>query len=117
MHGQRKIAVVGATGRVGHHVVDVLEARGHDVVRISRTDGVDVVTGAGLPEALSGVESVIDAATGASPEQQAATEFFTAAARNLQQAGDRAGRAADRRGVDHRRGPVHGGLRRSEASP
>lgn len=91
MHGQRKIAVVGATGRVGHHVVDLLEARGRDVVRISRTDGVDVVTGAGLPEALSGVESVIDAATGASPEQQAATEFFTAAARNLQQVGDRAG--------------------------
>jgi uncharacterized protein YbjT (DUF2867 family) len=32
----RKIAVAGATGRVGGHVVDVLEAAGHDVVRISR---------------------------------------------------------------------------------
>ena len=34
---------------------------------------------------------MIDVATGASPEEQAATEFFTAAARNLQQVGYRAG--------------------------
>jgi uncharacterized protein YbjT (DUF2867 family) len=37
------------------------------------------------------VESVIDAANGASTEQQAATDFFTAASRNLQQLGERAG--------------------------
>jgi uncharacterized protein YbjT (DUF2867 family) len=86
-----KVAVAGATGRVGRHVVDVLEERGHDVVAISRSAGVDVVTGVGPAGALAGVESVIDAATGASPEQQAATEFFTAAARNLQQVGEREG--------------------------
>ena len=34
---------------------------------------------------------IIDAATGPSPDEQAATEFFTTAARNLQQAGARAG--------------------------
>src|SRR5262249_38450266 len=34
---------------------------------------------------------VIDVATGPSPEQEAATAFFTAAARNLQAAGARAG--------------------------
>jgi uncharacterized protein YbjT (DUF2867 family) len=88
---RRKIAVAGATGRVGRHVVDVLEARGHDVVRISRSNGVDVITGEGLADALEGVECVIDTATGASPEQQAATEFFTAAARNLHEAGEPAG--------------------------
>src|SRR5213595_2030278 len=82
-----KIAVAGATGRVGRHVVDVLEAQGHDVVAMSRSTGVDVVTGDGLAEALAGVE----AATGPSPEQEAATEFFTAAARNLQEAGEQAG--------------------------
>ena len=91
MQAPGKIAVAGATGRVGHHVVDVLEGRGHEVIAISRSSGVDVVTGEGLAEALAGVETVIDAATGASPEQQAATEFFTAAARNLQQVGHRAG--------------------------
>ncbi|HZA44492.1 MAG TPA: SDR family oxidoreductase, partial [Rubrobacter sp.] len=84
-------AVAGATGRVGSHLVDVLEASGHDVVSMSRATGVDVVTGEGLVEALSGVEVVIDAATGPSPDQQAATDFFIASARNLQEAGERAG--------------------------
>ena len=91
MQAPKKIAVAGATGRVGSHVVDVLEEGGHDVVGISRATGVDIVTGEGLPEALEGVESVIDAATGPSPEQEEATRFFTAATRNLQAAGERAG--------------------------
>jgi uncharacterized protein YbjT (DUF2867 family) len=91
MQGRQRIAVAGASGRVGRHIVDVLEERGHDVVAISRSAGVDVITGEGLAEALAGIESVVDAATGPSPEQQAATEFFTTAARNLQQFGERAG--------------------------
>jgi uncharacterized protein YbjT (DUF2867 family) len=91
MQAGSRIAVTGATGRVGRHVVDVLEAAGHDVVRIARSAGVDVVTGEGLDEALRGVDAVIDAATGPSPDQEAATAFFTAAARNLQDAGRRAG--------------------------
>ena len=86
-----KIAVAGATGRVGRHVVDGLEARGHDVAAISRSGGVDVITGEGLAEAMSGAEIVVDTATGPSPGQEAATQFFTTAARNLQEAGRRAG--------------------------
>jgi uncharacterized protein YbjT (DUF2867 family) len=88
---QMKIAVAGATGRVGSHVVDLLEADGHEVVRMSRSTGVDVITGEGLDEALTGVEVIVDAATGPSPDQQAATEFFTTATRNLHEAGLRAG--------------------------
>jgi uncharacterized protein YbjT (DUF2867 family) len=91
MQAARKIAVTGATGRVGHHVVDVLAEGGHDVVPISRTHGVDVISGEGLAEALPGVEAIVDAATGPSPEQQAATDFFTTAAANLQRAGHDAG--------------------------
>lgn len=91
MQVHRKIAVAGATGRVGRHVVDVLKAGGHDVVSMSRSSGVDLVTGDGLAEALTGVECIIDAATGPSPEQEAATQFFTAAARNLHEAGQQAG--------------------------
>jgi uncharacterized protein YbjT (DUF2867 family) len=87
----KKIAVTGATGRVGHHIVGVLTERGHDVVPMSRTHGIDVITGEGLEAALAGVESIVDAATGPSPEQQAATEFFLTAAKNLQDAGQRAG--------------------------
>jgi uncharacterized protein YbjT (DUF2867 family) len=86
-----KIAVAGATGRVGRHVVDVLKKGGHGVVEISRSKGVDIVTGQGLADALTGVECVIDAASGPSPDQASATEFFTTAARNLLEAGTRAG--------------------------
>jgi uncharacterized protein YbjT (DUF2867 family) len=87
----QKIAVAGATGRVGRHIVDVLTERGHQVVPMSRASGVDVITGTGLAAALAGVDCVIDAATGPSPEQDAATEFFTTATRNLQEAGRDAG--------------------------
>ena len=86
-----RIAVAGATGRVGRQTVDVLHEGGHDVVAISRSNGVDVITGDGLAAALEGVEVVIDAATGPSPEQGPATEFFTTAIRNLEEAGGKAG--------------------------
>jgi nucleoside-diphosphate-sugar epimerase len=49
MQAGKKIAVAGATGRVGRHVVDVLEAGGHDVVAMSRSRGVDVITRDGPP--------------------------------------------------------------------
>ena len=85
-----KIAVAGATGRLGRHVSEVLAERGHEIVAISRATGVDIITGAGLDAALTGVEVIIDAATGLSPEQRPATEFFVTAAHNLQEAGVRA---------------------------
>jgi len=86
-----RIAVAGATGRVGRHVVDVLHEGGHDVVAISRANGVDVITGEGLAGALAGVEVVIDTSTGPSAEQGPATEFFTTATRNLEEEGVKAG--------------------------
>jgi uncharacterized protein YbjT (DUF2867 family) len=86
-----RIAVAGATGRVGRHVVDVLREGGHDVVAMSRSNGVDVITGDGLAAALEGVDTIIDTATGPSPEQAAATEFFTTATRNLGEEGAQAG--------------------------
>jgi uncharacterized protein YbjT (DUF2867 family) len=91
MEASKRIAVAGATGRTGRHVVDLLQARGHDVVGMSRSSGVDLVTGEGLADALTGVEVVVDAATGNSPDRDKATEFFTASTRNLQEAGERAG--------------------------
>jgi uncharacterized protein YbjT (DUF2867 family) len=86
-----RIGVAGATGRVGRQVAEVLKIRGHDVVPMSRSTGVDVISGNGLGKALEGVECVIDATTGPSPEQAAATEFFVTATRNLQESGKRAG--------------------------
>jgi uncharacterized protein YbjT (DUF2867 family) len=86
-HKAHKIAVPGATGRLGSPLVEILGQRGHEVVPISRSKGVDVVSGEGLDEALAGAETIIDAATGPSPDQEEATAFFTASARNLQRAG------------------------------
>ena len=88
---QRKIAVAGGTGRVGSHIVELLRERGYEAVPMSRSTGVDVITGEGLDAALDGVGTIIDAATGPSPDEAEATAFFTAAARNLQAAGERAG--------------------------
>src|SRR4051794_36354991 len=88
---KQRIAVAGGTGRLGRHVVDVLRERGHEPVSMSRASGVDVVTGQGLHEALRRVHTVIDVASGVSPDEQQATDFFTAAARNLQAAGEGAG--------------------------
>jgi uncharacterized protein YbjT (DUF2867 family) len=91
MEQSKKIAVAGASGRVGRPLVEILEARGYDVVPMSRSTGVDVVSGDGLAKALEGVDTIVDLATGPSPDQQAATDFFTASARNLQAEGERAG--------------------------
>ncbi len=86
-----RIAVAGATGRAGRHVADILEDRGHDVVRIARSTGVDVITAEGLAEALAGAECIVDLTTGPSPDEEAATAFFTTATRNLQERGHEAG--------------------------
>jgi uncharacterized protein YbjT (DUF2867 family) len=86
-----KIAVTGATGRLGRPLVEILEGQGHEVVPIARSKGVDVITGEGLAEALDGVDAIVDAATGPSPDEKEATDFFTTSARNLQQAAEAAG--------------------------
>lgn len=91
MNARKRIAVAGATGRVGRHVVDVLREAGHEPVPMSRSQGVDIATGEGLADALAGVESVIDAASNRTPDPQAATEYFLAAAHNLQTEGTKAG--------------------------
>jgi hypothetical protein len=58
---------------------------------MSRATGVDVITGEGLAEALTGADVIIDVASWHASEQEAATEFFRTSARNLQEAGRRAG--------------------------
>ena len=79
-----KIAITGATGRLGTPLVEILTEQGHEVVEISRSKGVDVITGEGLAEALAGAEVIIDAATGPSPDYEAASAFFSTEAHNLQ---------------------------------
>lgn len=76
---------------VGARVVQALEARGDQVVVLARSTGVDLVTGAGLAEALDGVEVVIDVTSLVSRKAAECEAFFRAVATNLQTAGAAAG--------------------------
>ncbi|TDD10834.1 SDR family oxidoreductase [Nonomuraea diastatica] len=86
-----RIAVAGATGNIGALTAATLERDGHEVVRISRSLGMDLATGNGLDDALAGAEAVVDAinAPAAGPEETVA--FFGATTRNLLAAEERAG--------------------------
>jgi uncharacterized protein YbjT (DUF2867 family) len=78
-----KITVVGASGLIGTKVVDLLSAEGQDVVAASRGSGVDVLTGEGLAEALSGSDALVDVLNSPSFEDDPVMEFFTTSAANL----------------------------------
>lgn len=86
-----KIAVAGGTGVVGRPTVDALRAAGHEAVVLSRSHGVDLVSGDGLEGALNGVDAVIDVASIETLKAAAAIEFFTAATGNLVSAAADAG--------------------------
>lgn len=86
-----RVAVIGGTGLVGRAVVSALQRSGHDPVTVSRAQGVDVVTGAGLDQALSGAEAVVDASNLPATEREPARRDYGAAAHNLLAAEARAG--------------------------
>ncbi|OZF31100.1 3-beta hydroxysteroid dehydrogenase [Rhodococcus sp. 14-2483-1-1] len=86
-----KLAVAGGTGTVGVHVVEVARERGHDVVVLSRSAGIDLVSGSGLSDALSGIEAVIDVASTQTISAKESTAFFAAVTRNLLTAETEAG--------------------------
>ncbi|MET9439358.1 NAD(P)H-binding protein [Streptomyces sp. NPDC006610] len=86
-----RIAVAGATGNIGALTVAALERDGHDVVRISRSSGVDLTTGAGLDDALAGVDAVVDATNGPASDRAETVAYFAATTRNLLTAEERAG--------------------------
>jgi uncharacterized protein YbjT (DUF2867 family) len=81
-----RIAVVGATGRIGRLTVAALERAGHETVGISRTQGVDVYTCEGLVAALSGVDALVDASSCDATDHDEAVAFFSRSTRNLLEA-------------------------------
>lgn len=85
------IAVLGAAGTLGHHLVTHLEAAGHTVRALGRRTGVDAVTGAGLAEALQGTDLVIDTISTPSLSARRAVETHTRAAGNIARAAEQGG--------------------------
>ena len=78
-----RIAVAGATGVVGRHVVAELGRRGHEAVALARSKGVDVMRVDGLADHLAGVDAVVDTLGIITTRRRAATDFFTTTTRNL----------------------------------
>ncbi len=78
-----KIVVIGGTGRIGTKIVAILRQKGHEVIAASAKRGINIVTGEGLKEALTGARVVIDVADSPSFEDKAVMEFFETATGNL----------------------------------
>ncbi|MGY2701423.1 SDR family oxidoreductase [Nocardioides sp. HB32] len=75
-----KIAIAGATGRIGAQLAALARSQGHDVVEIARETGFDLLAPVGLEDALAGADVVVDVT--AAP-LEVAGDFFPAVARNL----------------------------------
>ncbi len=86
-----RVAVMGATGRIGRYTVGALTRSGHETVPISRSTGVDAYTGGGLDEALAGVDAVVDVSNTPSQDETEIVDFFGTVTGNLLAAEDRAG--------------------------
>ena len=78
-----KIVVIGGNRLIGRKLVNRLRASGNDAVAASPASGVDVLTGAGLAEALKGAQVVVDVTNSPSFEDAAVLNFFQTSARNL----------------------------------
>ncbi|MEU1875427.1 uncharacterized protein YbjT (DUF2867 family) [Streptomyces ambofaciens] len=78
-----RVAVAGGTGLVGKYVVGELRAAGHTPVILARSHGVDLTTGAGLAEKLSGSDAVIDVANIVTTRRKTAVDFFSRTTGNL----------------------------------
>lgn len=70
-----KIAVLGGTGLIGSQVVRNLNAAGHDAVPHAVSTGVNVVTGEGLEQAVTGADVVVNL-TNSPTFDDASLDFF-----------------------------------------
>src|SRR3954453_2370237 len=84
-----RIAIAGATGRIGSQLTALARKQGHEVVEVARETCFDLLSAdSGLEQALAGVDTVVDVT--ACPLDQAAT-FFPTVARNIGTAASAAG--------------------------
>ena len=78
-----KIVVIGGSGLIGSKTVERLTRKGHDVVPASPESGVNIITGEGLANSVTGAQVVIDLSNSPSFDEKAAVNFFETAGRNL----------------------------------
>jgi uncharacterized protein YbjT (DUF2867 family) len=78
-----RVAVAGATGHIGSLTVAALERDGHEVIGISRTLGVDLLTRDGLDEVLAGVDALVDATSCTATDPDETVSFFGTTTHNL----------------------------------
>lgn len=86
-----RIAVAGGTGVVGGPTVEAVRNGGHEAVVLTRSRGVDLLSGKGLAAALTGVDAVIDTSNVTTMSADESIEFFTTASGNLISAAEAAG--------------------------
>lgn len=84
------ITVIGGTGLIGSQLVSRLREQGHEVVASSLSTGVDLLTGAGLDQALKGADTVVNV-TNSPTFDEASLDFFRTSMGHLLAAGERAG--------------------------
>lgn len=85
-----KFAVLGGTGLIGSQVVKNLGAAGHEAVPHSPSTGVDLISGAGVAEAVTGADVVVNL-TNSPTFDDASPAFFRTSMENLLDASARAG--------------------------
>jgi UDP-glucose 4-epimerase len=84
-----KIAVIG-TGLIGSQVANDLNEAGHEAAGYSRSTGIDILTGAGLDQAMDGAQVVVDV-TNSPTFDDASIEFFRTSVPHLLNAAQSAG--------------------------
>jgi uncharacterized protein YbjT (DUF2867 family) len=78
-----RIVVVGGSGLIGSRLMTYLREHGEDAANASLDTGVNLLTGDGVADAMSGADVVVDVSNSPSLEGPDALEFFTAATNNL----------------------------------
>jgi uncharacterized protein YbjT (DUF2867 family) len=85
-----KIAVIGGTGLIGSQVVKILNAGGNEAVPHSDSTGLDLLSGRGLSDALTGADVVVNL-TNSPTFDDASLAFFRQTMDNLLAAASAAG--------------------------
>lgn len=78
-----KTVVIGGNGLIGSKLVKKLRETGQEVMAASTRSGVNTITGAGLDQALTEAQVVVDVTNAPMLGDKAVLEFFETSTRNL----------------------------------